>query len=60
MALWEKRREFIKQVMLGGVGLLVLRDAKSAWSYQANEKLNIAFVGAGGRGGDLRKHRGAL
>ncbi|NLY01092.1 MAG: Gfo/Idh/MocA family oxidoreductase [Rhodopirellula sp.] len=34
----------------GGAGLLILRDSVSAWSYQANEKLNIALVGVGSRG----------
>ncbi|MCS7187395.1 MAG: Gfo/Idh/MocA family oxidoreductase [Armatimonadota bacterium] len=48
-----KRREFIRSATLGGIGLLILRDPKSAWSYQANNKLNMAFVGAGGQGGGL-------
>jgi len=48
-----KRREFIKAATFSGIGLLILRNPKSAWSYQANNKLNMAFVGAGGQGGGL-------
>ncbi len=48
-----KRRDFVKKFTLGGAGLFVLRDARAVWSYQANNKLNIAFVGAGGRGAAL-------
>ena len=48
-----RRREFVKNFVLGGAGLFVLKNSKAAWSYQANEKLNIAFVGAGGRGAAL-------
>ncbi|MFA0753481.1 MAG: hypothetical protein IMHGJWDQ_001257 [Candidatus Fervidibacter sp.] len=47
------RRDFVKAVTLGGVGLFMLRNPKAAFSYQANEKLNLAFVGAGGRGAAL-------
>lgn len=53
MANRSNRRTFIKQVTMGGLGLLFLKDSKSAWSYQANEKLNMAFVAAGGQGGGL-------
>jgi len=48
-----KRREWFKTLALSGLGLLTLRNPKSAWSYQANNKLNMAFVGAGGQGGGL-------
>jgi len=48
-----KRRDFVKKVALGGASLFVLKDARAVWSYQANNKLNIAFVGAGGRGAAL-------
>jgi hypothetical protein len=44
------RRAFLRNTALGGVGLLVLKNSHSAWSYQANEKLNIALIGVGGRG----------
>lgn len=47
------RRSFLKAAAIGGVGFLVLKDSKSAWSYQANEKLNMAFIGCGGRGEGL-------
>ncbi len=44
------RRGFLTAATCGGAGLLVLGNSQSAWSYQANEKLNIAVIGAGGRG----------
>ncbi|MCR4415197.1 MAG: Gfo/Idh/MocA family oxidoreductase [Thermoguttaceae bacterium] len=44
------RRAFLGRAILGGTGWLVLREARSAWSYQANEKLNLAVVGLGARG----------
>lgn len=44
------RRRFISGVAAGGAGLLLLRNSASVWSYQANEKLNIALVGVGVRG----------
>lgn len=44
------RRRFLGAAAWGGAGLCVLRNAASAWSYQANEKLNIALVGVGSRG----------
>ncbi|MCS7192536.1 MAG: Gfo/Idh/MocA family oxidoreductase [Armatimonadetes bacterium] len=47
------RREFMKKVTLGSVSFFFLRNSKAVWSYQANEKLNLAFVGAGGRGAAL-------
>lgn len=34
----------------GAAGLLILNDARSARSYQANEKLRVAAVGIGGMG----------
>ncbi len=48
-----RRRGFLKAVGVGTVGLLVLRDSRSAWSAQANEKVNVALVGLGSRGGYL-------
>ena len=44
------RRTFLRNAALGGVGLLILDNGLSARSYQANEKLNIALIGVGGRG----------
>jgi hypothetical protein len=43
------RRRFLCRTALGG-GSLLLKSARSAWSAQANEKLNVALVGVGGRG----------
>lgn len=45
------RRGFLKGGTAAGLGLLFLRDSKLAFAYTANEKLNIAIVGAGGQGG---------
>jgi hypothetical protein len=45
------RRGFLKTVAGASGGWLILRNSRSAWSYQANEKLNIALVGVGSRGG---------
>jgi hypothetical protein len=44
------RRRFLAASALGGAGLLVLRTSAAARTYQANEKLNVALVGCGGRG----------
>jgi len=44
------RRRFLKTAALGTVSWLVLGRSRSAWSYQANEKLGIAVVGVGKRG----------
>ncbi len=44
------RRDFLGTAAVGGAGLLVLRNSASARSYQANEKLNLALIGCGGRG----------
>jgi uncharacterized protein YukE len=44
------RRSFLRNTALGGAGLLILKDSRAAGSYQANEKLNVALVGVGGRG----------
>ena len=44
------RRAFLGNTVLGGAGLLILQNSGSARSYQANEKLNIALIGVGGRG----------
>jgi len=44
------RRGFLKTAASGTATWLILRESRSAWSYQANEKLNIALVGVGKRG----------
>jgi hypothetical protein len=44
------RRGFIVGAAVGGARLVVIRNSASAWSYQANEKLNLALVGVGSRG----------
>jgi len=44
------RRDFLKRSMLPAAGLLVLRDARTAFAYRANDKLNLAAVGIGGMG----------
>lgn len=44
------RRGFLARTTLGGLGVMVLPRAASALGYAENEKLDIAIVGAGGRG----------
>jgi len=44
------RRAFLRDAALGGAGLVVLRNARSARGAAANSRLNIALIGAGGRG----------
>jgi predicted dehydrogenase len=44
------RREFLKTTAAGGLGFLFLKDARSAFGYPANEKLNVAGIGVGGKG----------
>ncbi len=47
------RRGFLKSAAATGAGLLIC-DSRTAFSYQANERLNIAAIGAGGMGeGDI-------
>lgn len=50
MRLQSNRRTFVKRTLVGGLGLLTLKNSRFARSYQANEKLNIALIGVGGRG----------
>lgn len=45
------RRTLLKGAAAGGFGLLVLGDSRTAFTYAANEKLDIAIIGCGGRGG---------
>ena len=44
------RRGFVKGAAWGAAGWWILRDGRSVWSYQANDKLNLAVVGVGRRG----------
>ncbi|MGA2034126.1 MAG: Gfo/Idh/MocA family oxidoreductase [Thermoguttaceae bacterium] len=44
------RRRFLSGSVAGGVGLMILGNPASVRSYQANQKLNVALVGVGGRG----------
>lgn len=43
------RRNWLKAAT-GGASIVILGSSRSAWSYRANEKLNLAIIGAGGRG----------
>ena len=45
------RRTFLRSSIAAGAGLLVLRNSRLAFGYQENDKLNIAVIAAGGRGG---------
>ncbi len=49
------RRHFLSGVTASGAGLLILGNSRSARSYQANDKLDIAVIGAGGRGAENLK-----
>jgi hypothetical protein len=44
------RRRFLRDSLAGATGFLILDCAQSVWSAQANERLNVALVGVGGRG----------
>src|SRR4030042_7995 len=44
------RRAFLKNTAFGSLGLFILKNTRAAFSYQSNEKLNVALVGVGGRG----------
>ena len=44
------RRAFLHKAALSGTGLIILVNSRSVRSFQANEKLNIACIGVGGRG----------
>jgi len=48
--LQQSRRDFLNRTVLGGAGLLILSNSRSARAYAANERLGIALVGVGGRG----------
>ena len=44
------RRAFLKSAAFTGLGALFICDSRSAFSYEANDKLNIGLIGVGGRG----------
>ncbi len=44
------RRTFLRKTVCGASSLVILQNSRSVWSAQANEKLNIAGIGIGGRG----------
>lgn len=44
------RRRFLKSTALTGAGFVILADSRSAFGFQANEKVNVALVGVAGRG----------
>jgi hypothetical protein len=46
----QSRREFLRNSVAAGAGLVILSNPWSARSYAANEKLNVALIGVGGRG----------
>ena len=46
----QTRRAFLRDAALGGAGLLILSSSRSARTFAANAKLNVAIVGVGGRG----------
>ena len=39
------RRSFLRSAAIGGTGLLILRNSRSAFAYDANNKLNVAVIG---------------
>jgi predicted dehydrogenase len=45
------RRDFLKNASLSGVGFWLAASTAPAESRSANEKLNLAIIGSGGRGG---------
>ena len=44
------RRGFLKTAVSAAAGWWILQDSRSAWTAQANERLNLAVVGLGNRG----------
>ena len=46
---WNRRR-FLSTASRAAAGLVILRDSRSVWGCHANDKLNVAIVGAGGMG----------
>ncbi|HEX7859587.1 MAG TPA: Gfo/Idh/MocA family oxidoreductase [Verrucomicrobiae bacterium] len=44
------RKDFLKGGAKVGAGLLILKNSRLAFSYEANSRLNIAGIGVGGQG----------
>ncbi|MDO8586512.1 MAG: Gfo/Idh/MocA family oxidoreductase [Armatimonadota bacterium] len=44
------RRSFIKGAAVGGFSFVFLRDSRTAFGFEANEKLNVGVIGCGGQG----------
>ena len=44
------RRSFLTKSARAGAGVLILRNSRLAFAYEANSKLNIAGIGVGGQG----------
>ena len=44
------RRDFLRNAAFSGAGLIILSDSRMVRGTQANEKLNVACIGIGGRG----------
>ncbi|MBM4027960.1 MAG: Gfo/Idh/MocA family oxidoreductase [Planctomycetes bacterium] len=44
------RRTLLKDTTVGTVGLVLLKDSRSARTYAANNRVNLALVGVAGRG----------
>lgn len=44
------RRSFLRRTATAGAGLLILKNSRLAFTYEANSKLNIAGIGVGGQG----------
>ena len=45
------RRSFLEATSLAGVGYFVAAGSRTAWSNSANERMNVACIGVGGKGG---------
>jgi hypothetical protein len=44
------RRSFLSNVCLAATGPLILKDSRSVFATPANESINVALIGVGGRG----------
>ncbi len=45
------RRSFLRTTSVVGAGYFVTAGTRPAWSNSANEQLNVACIGVGGKGG---------